>query len=86
VLNVASGTETSLNELAATLGRVMGVDRVPEHGPARKATPVWRRLADTEKAERQLGFKTTVSLEEGLRQLVDWWSQETKTPVGAMQS
>jgi len=83
VLNIASGTETSLNELASTLGRVMGVDRPPEYGPARKATPVWRRLADVHKAERQIGFKASVSLEEGLRQLVQWWSRETKTPVPA---
>ena len=48
VLNVASGTETSLTELAAALGRVMGVDLPPEYGPARKATPVWRRLADVQ--------------------------------------
>ena len=81
VLNIASGTETSLTELAAVLGRVMGVDRPPEYGPARKATPVWRRLADVRKAERQIGFKAKVSLEEGLRQLVQWWSRETNTPV-----
>src|ERR1700730_15205603 len=43
ILNVASGSETSLTELASALGRVMGVDRPPEYGPARKATPVWRR-------------------------------------------
>jgi UDP-glucose 4-epimerase len=81
VLNIASGTETSLAELATALGRVMGVDRPPEYGPARKATPVWRRLADVHKAERLIGFKAKVSLEEGLRQLVQWWSRETKTPV-----
>jgi UDP-glucose 4-epimerase len=81
VVNVASGTETSLNELAATLGRVMGVDRAPEYGPARRATPVWRRLADVRKAERLIGFKARVSLEEGLRHLVQWWSEETNTPV-----
>ena len=51
VLNIASGRETSLNELAAALGRVMGVDLAPEYGPARKATPVWRRLASVKKAE-----------------------------------
>jgi len=85
VLNIASGTETSLNELAAALGRVMGVDRPPEYGPARKATPVWRRLADVKKAERLIGFKATVSLEEGLRQLVQWWSRETKTSVKGLQ-
>jgi UDP-glucose 4-epimerase len=81
ILNIASGTETSLTELATALGRVMGVDRPPEYGPARKATPVWRRLADVHKAERLIGFKAKVSLEEGLRQLVEWWSRETKTPV-----
>jgi UDP-glucose 4-epimerase len=85
VLNIASGTETSLNELASTLGRVMGVDLPPEYGPARKATPVWRRLADVRKAEKKIGFKTKVSLEEGLRQLVKWWSHETKTPVPALR-
>jgi UDP-glucose 4-epimerase len=85
VLNIASGTETSLTELAAALGRVMGVDLAPEYGPARKATPVWRRLADIRKAERQIGFKSKISLEDGLRQLVQWWSQETKTQVKGFQ-
>jgi UDP-glucose 4-epimerase len=73
VINIASGTETSLTELAETLGRVMGVDIPPEYGPARKATPVWRRLADVSKARQCLGFKAQVSLEEGLRRLVEWW-------------
>ncbi|HEU5080694.1 MAG TPA: NAD-dependent epimerase/dehydratase family protein [Opitutaceae bacterium] len=80
-INVASGTETSLHELAVTLGQVMGVELPPQYGPARKATPVFRRLAGTTKAERLLGFRTNVGLEEGLRQLVAWWSKETKTPV-----
>ncbi|MEP6975163.1 MAG: SDR family NAD(P)-dependent oxidoreductase [Spartobacteria bacterium] len=81
VLNIASGSETSLHDLALALGRVMGVDLAPEYGPARKATPVWRRLADVSKADQRIGFKTKVSLEEGLRELVEWWSQETKTEV-----
>jgi UDP-glucose 4-epimerase len=79
VINVASGVETSLTELAETLGRVMGVNLQPEYGPARKATPVWRRLADVSTAQRRLGFKAHVSLEEGLRKLVDWWSKELQT-------
>ena len=81
VINIASGTETSLIELAETLGRVMGVNRAPEYGPARKATPVFRRLADVSKAERLLGFRTQVSLEQGLRKLVKWWTEERATQV-----
>ena len=85
VLNIASGTETSLTELATMLGRVMGVNLPPEYGPARKATPVWRRLADVRKAERLIGFKAKVSLEDGLRQLVRWWARETGTTVRGLR-
>src|SRR5687768_3539881 len=47
VFNVASGTETSLNDLAAALARVMGRDVTPEYGPERKVNAVPRRLAST---------------------------------------
>jgi UDP-glucose 4-epimerase len=75
VFNVASGVETSLNELAAMLGKVMGRSLRPAYGPARKVNPVPRRLADTSKAERLLGFRAEVSLEEGLERLVRWWEE-----------
>jgi UDP-glucose 4-epimerase len=73
VFNIASGVETSLNQLAASLLRVMGSDIKPEYGPERKVNPVSRRLADTSKAERMLGFRASVSLEAGLGRLVRWW-------------
>jgi len=73
VFNVGSGTETSLNELAAALLEVMGSDLRPEHGPERSVNPVSRRLADTTKAERLLGFRAQVGLAEGLSRLVEWW-------------
>ncbi len=76
VFNVASGTETSLNELAETLLRVMGSDLRPEYRPERKVNPVQRRLADTGKAREKLGFETTVSLEEGMARLVAWWREQ----------
>jgi len=73
VFNVASGVETTLQELAETLMRVMGRQLEPEYGPERKVNAVPRRLASTEKAERLLGFKSQVDLEEGMRNLVSWW-------------
>jgi UDP-glucose 4-epimerase len=73
IFNVASGTETSLNDLALTLAHVMGSDLKPEYGPERKVNPVPRRLASTEKARRLLGFESTIGIEEGLRRLVAWW-------------
>jgi len=76
VFNVASGTETSLNDLAQILLRVMGSNAPLEYGPERKVNPVPRRLADVSKAKQLLGFQTTVSVEEGLRRLVTWWQAE----------
>jgi UDP-glucose 4-epimerase len=76
VFNVASGVETSLNDLALALSRVMGVHRAPEYGPERRVNAVPRRLASTAKAEQMLGFKASVSLEEGLSRLVQWWRAE----------
>lgn len=76
VFNVASGRETSLRELAETLMSVMGVRQEIEFGPARKVNPVSRRLADTSAAQRRLGFSAQVTLEEGLRRLVEWWREE----------
>ena len=73
VFNVASGTETSLRELAAALLAVMGSDLQPEYGPERAVNPVPRRLADTTRAEQLLGFRAHVGVEEGLARLVEWW-------------
>jgi UDP-glucose 4-epimerase len=82
VINIASGAETSLNDLAMALLKVMGSDLQPEYGPERTVNAVSRRLADTSKAEQVLGFKAQVSLEVGLMQLVDWW----RTNQTAVQS
>ena len=74
--NVASGTETSLLELAQMLLAVMGSDLPVEHGPARAVNGVTRRLADTSRAHDLLGFEAEVDLEEGLTRLVEWWKGE----------
>ena len=73
VFNIASGTETSLKELAQALSDVMKSDLAPEHGPARAVNGVTRRLADTSAAEQELGFRAEIGLHEGLQGLVDWW-------------
>jgi UDP-glucose 4-epimerase len=76
VFNVASGTETSLRELAEALLRVMDADLPVEYGPERSVNKVSRRLADTSRARERLGFESAVGLEEGLTRLVDWWRAE----------
>lgn len=78
VLNVASGVETSLLQLAQNLLDVMGSALSPRFGPERKVNAVSRRLADTRLAGELLGFRTRIGLREGLERLVEWWRAERK--------
>lgn len=73
VINIGSGTETSLLELAQQLSHVMGSDSPPEFGPARSVNGVTRRLADVSRAADLIGWKAEIGLAEGLRRLVSWW-------------
>jgi UDP-glucose 4-epimerase len=87
VFNIGSGVETSLLELADALLKVMGSELTVEFGPARGVNSVTRRLADVSHADKCLGWRAEVGLEEGLRRLVDWWRAErvteTAVAVGA---
>ncbi|MER6072920.1 NAD-dependent epimerase/dehydratase family protein [Streptomyces sp. NPDC001817] len=77
VFNIASGTETSLKELAEGLLEAMGAQGLePVHGPARAVNGVTRRLADTSRAAERLGFTARTDLRTGLRDLVEWWRAE----------
>lgn len=81
VYNVASGSETSLADLARALLKAMDSDLPLEHGPERKVNAVTRRLASTEAAATDLGFRAEIDLETGLRDLVAWWRAERADPL-----
>jgi UDP-glucose 4-epimerase len=81
VFNIASGTETSLLELAQLLLEAMGSDLPVEFGPQRSVNKVPRRLADVEQARRALGFAAQIPLAQGLRELVEWWRCEREHPA-----
>lgn len=88
-INVGTGVETSLLQLAHTLLRVMESPLQVEFAPARGVNGVTRRLADTRRARDELGFVAEVDLEEGLRRLVRWWRAERvlqSAPAGQPQT
>ena len=53
-----------------------------EHGPDRAINGVVRRLADISAARLDLGFTAETGLEDGLRELVDWW-RPLRTEIAA---
>jgi UDP-glucose 4-epimerase len=73
VLNVGTGRETSVLELYEAISRVAGVEREPELAPARLGE-LQRSVLDPSLAGRELGWRPTRSLEEGLRETWEWMS------------
>ncbi len=66
-INVGTGVETDVLELAARLGELGGTeDFVPELAPSRPGE-VQRISLDPSRAERELGWRARTGLEDGLR-------------------
>ncbi len=70
-VNIGTGREANVLELAETLGRLSGVESFePEFAPPR-AGEVQRISIDAGRAERELGWRPGTSLEDGLRLTLD---------------
>jgi dTDP-glucose 4,6-dehydratase len=75
VINIGSGTEISIADLAEKILSLMGVkvEIVTDPQRVRPAkSEVERLVADTSKAKRLLGWNPQVSLEEGLKRTIQW--------------
>lgn len=75
--NIATGRETSVNDLAAHVGRALGKTPVIEYA-APRAGELVRSCLDVSKAKRQLGWEPTVSFDEGMRALAGWFEGTVK--------
>jgi nucleoside-diphosphate-sugar epimerase len=69
--NVACGQRTTLNQLLEILGRLAGRDLTPEYAAAR-AGDIHDSVADISRARQELGFQPVVTVEEGLRRLLEY--------------
>jgi len=72
--NIGVGIETSLNQLLTAFERVVGHPVAREYAPAR-AGEVQRIALNAEKARHELGWKPSVSLEDGLARTLAWVRQ-----------
>jgi UDP-glucose 4-epimerase len=82
VFNVGTGVQTSLNDLCELLLKLTHARLKPEYREPRKVADVQARRAAVGKAENMLQFRAKVSLEEGLRELIDW--RQTAKPSPAL--
>jgi UDP-glucose 4-epimerase len=74
---VGRGIKTSIKELTELILKITGSDLPIEYEPAGQ-TFVTNRLGDPAAAERDLGFKCSVNLEEGLTRLISWRKENIK--------
>ncbi len=70
--NVGCGGQMSLNQLIGKLNGILGSDVKPKYEPPRKGD-VRHSLADISTAGKMLGYAPAVTLEEGLRRVLDWY-------------
>jgi NAD dependent epimerase/dehydratase len=76
VINLGTGVEISVGELASLIFRLLDRELPVEFSPDRarpKGSEVERLLADARKAERLMGWKSEVSLEDGLQRTIEWF-------------
>lgn len=69
--NVGSGTRTSLRELTEMILEIRGSSQQIKY-EAESRVFVTNRVGCPEKAARDLGFRTTIELKEGLARLIAW--------------
>lgn len=70
IINLGAAEPITINRLAEIVLDAMGSKLKPIHTP--KRYEVKHAYCTTEKSEKLLGFKTTVSLEEGIKRMADW--------------
>jgi GDP-L-fucose synthase len=71
-LNVGTGQEISIRDLASQVARVVGYEGAIKWDATRPNGQPRRRL-DVAKAEWELGFRAATSLEAGLGWTVEWF-------------
>jgi UDP-glucose 4-epimerase len=73
IFQLASGVETSVNELISLLGEIHGETPEVRREPPRPGE-ILRNYSLVEKARERLGFHPAVALRDGLRTTYDWFA------------
>jgi len=75
VYNLSTQTQTSLRELVDVLSTVAGREIIPKYGPERPGD-IYKSSLSNSRAKRGLGWKPTVSLEEGIRRTYGYFLEK----------
>ena len=73
--NVGMGIKTTIDELVTRLLDATGSDLKPEYRPQEQMF-VTHRVGSTEKAQKLIDFEAKITLDDGLRSVVEWREQD----------
>jgi dTDP-glucose 4,6-dehydratase len=73
VINVATGADISVNDVANTVLDVLGKPRELTRNVPERLGQVDRHIGSTDKAQRLLGWQARTSFEDGLERTVAWY-------------
>jgi UDP-glucose 4-epimerase len=85
-INIGSGFEISINELAREVRAVTGRADATVIHEADRPGDVLRLYSDTSKARRLIGFAPRVPLSEGLAKLLAWYQGQNASADELLQS
>lgn len=71
--NVGTGKNYTFNQVIEKLVQQTGKEIKPKYVPTPMKNYVYETLADPTKSEKELGFKARYSLDEGIKQLLDYY-------------
>jgi len=72
VVNIASGKETSVNELANIIFKMFNAEHIKPIYHGSRIGDIQRHLGDISKAKKILGYKPKIPVEEGIRLYAEW--------------
>jgi UDP-glucose 4-epimerase len=79
-LNIGSGTDVTIAELAKTVAAVTGKPNAEIVHDEPRPGDVYRLIADVSRARALLGFEPRVSMTDGLERLLQWYRDQKKSP------
>lgn len=84
-INLGSGSEVTIRDLAATVARVTGRQGAPVRHDAGRPGDVLRLCADTSQARALLGYEARVPLADGLAALLEWYRSRGVSPEALLE-
>ena len=78
-INIGSGKEITIKELAELIKKLMNAENITIKWNIQKPGGQPRRCLNIEKAKKEIGFTPIINIEKGLRRTIEWFESTYRT-------